>query len=154
MADDPKLWYCPACVLSDLPFADCSHLSTNSDSPSLNSTLPDDPPDPMYSTNLLTGIKNQKGIKIAHLNICSLYPKLDQLKLLLHDKILDILFISETWLNDTFSDSELLIPGYNLLRNDRSSGRGLGGGLCVYIKDKFSFEKLDPQSDIPLDAES
>ena len=141
--NEPNPWNCPPCTLSNFPFADCSHLSSISDSLLSSSSFLDDPSDPSnpsFSANLLSSIKNQKGIKIAHLNICSLYPKLDQLKIILHDKVLDILFISETWLNDTFSDMELHIPGYNFMREDRSSRRG--GGLCAYVSDKYIVDKI------------
>lgn len=32
----------------------------------------------------------------------------------------------ETWLNDDFNDSELLLDGYNIFRFDRANRRGSG----------------------------
>nr|XP_047138938.1 uncharacterized protein LOC124814888 [Hydra vulgaris] len=48
----------------------------------------------------------------------------------------DIIFITETWWNDT---SATIIPGYNLYRRDRMNSRG--GGVCIYVNDLIdSFE--------------
>nr|XP_047141305.1 uncharacterized protein LOC101237182 [Hydra vulgaris] len=48
----------------------------------------------------------------------------------------DIIFITETWWNDT---SAAIIPGYNLYRRDRMNSRG--GGVCIYVNDLIdSFE--------------
>ena len=53
-----------------------------------------------------------KGITYASLNICSVYRKLDDIKLLLKHSKSDSLFLSETWLNRSVGDLELAIPGY------------------------------------------
>jgi hypothetical protein len=37
---------------------------------------------------------------------------------------MDVLTVSETWLNSTIIDSEVELPGYYLLRKDRESGNG------------------------------
>ena len=55
-----------------------------------------------------------KGLKICEWNICSLPNKLDELKLTLpngkHHKI-NILCITETWLNHTYSDVNVQLQG-------------------------------------------
>lgn len=47
--------------------------------------------------------------------------------------------ITETWLDDDISDSELFIPGYVMVRLDRSRH---GGGIIMYIKSVFSYNVL------------
>lgn len=81
-------------------------------------------------------LKN-KGLHFCHLNIHYLYPKLDEIKTLLHNQTnIDILCLCETFLHDKFSDDELKIDGYNFVRKDRQRH---GGGLIIYIKSNLSF---------------
>ena len=101
-------------------------------------------------SHVLDDIKCLKGIRFGHINIRSLFPKIDQLRLMLVSKALDILVVSETWLNDTYSDEELLIPGYHMERQDRILKRG--GGLCIYLSDRFSYERIDTQSTTSLET--
>ena len=52
---------------------------------------------------------NSKGLHICHLNVHYLYPKLDEIKILLHEQNnMDIFCLGETFLNDQYSDSEFL----------------------------------------------
>ena len=77
----------------------------------------------------------RKGIHIMHLNIHDLYSKFDELKALLsHQNNIDILCICETFLNDTFSDTELQLENYQLFRKDRKTN---GGGLVIYVKENL-----------------
>jgi hypothetical protein len=41
---------------------------------------------------------------------------------------LDLIFVTESWLNDNFSDKEILPKGYNIVRKDRSANQR-GGGI-------------------------
>ena len=78
----------------------------------------------------------EKGLHFTHLNIHYLYPKLDQIKLLLHNQDnIDILCLCETFLNKEFSDNELHIDGYQMTRKDRQTH---GGGLIIYTKSYLS----------------
>ena len=81
-----------------------------------------------------------KGLRICHWNIRSLNnDKFEQIKLILYDPEtqLDILMLTETWLNWTHSDSEYNIPGYRLERKDRQGKTG--GGVLAYISDKLTY---------------
>ena len=53
----------------------------------------------------LTDLKKQKGLKIVHLNIRSLFKKKDSLEYDLLDGSTDILGLSETWLKDKIPNS-------------------------------------------------
>lgn len=53
-----------------------------------------------------------KGLRIAHLNICSLRNKTDHLSVLLQDNNIHIMAISETHLDASVMNSEIDIPGY------------------------------------------
>ncbi len=50
-----------------------------------------------------------------------------ELSILLRNKVVDCLFVSETKLNDSHLDSQFKIDGYTLYRNDNLKDRG--GGL-------------------------
>ena len=78
-------------------------------------------------------LKKCNGLKLAHLNVCSMYRKLDELRFLLMKINLDILCISETWLSQTTSDNLISIHGYTLFRRDRVDGCR-GGDVCIYAK--------------------
>ena len=71
--------------------------------------------------HLMDEILSQKGFNIFHLNIRSLTPKLDQLRILLENNNVDIFSISETWLHAGISCSILSIPGYAFARYDRET---------------------------------
>lgn len=55
----------------------------------------------------------------------------------------DIIALTETWLNNTFFDSELFDNRYSIIRYDRSSGKLRGGGVLLAIKRCFSYEIID-----------
>ena len=57
-------------------------------------------------------------IVIKHINAQSLTPKLDEIKLLIENEDLDILCISETWLQPNILYDLISIKNYNVFRND------------------------------------
>lgn len=83
--------------------------------------------------------QNAKYLKIIHFNaqgllegthfenICSMLVKLD----------VDVIAISESWLNSNISNKMIDINRYQLFRSDRKFKRGLikkeGGGVCMYV---------------------
>lgn len=87
-------------------------------------------------------VKNKKGFKLCHINIRSLLPKFDIFVHEFLDNKLDVVGVSETWFHDIVNDNLILSPGYNLVRNDRASGKR-GGGLCFYVKDNLVFQSLE-----------
>ena len=83
-----------------------------------------------------TDISSFKGVKIGHVNACSLPNKIDDITKVLIDSKLAVLMISETSLSDRFVSSSIDINGYHLKRQDRPGKRG--GGICMYVSDKYS----------------
>ena len=77
---------------------------------------------------------------VAHLNIRSLVPKIDNIKQLLRSNKYDILALSETWLDTSVSNNSISIDNYSLVRRDRVGARG--GGVCISIKQGISFKKI------------
>ena len=60
-----------------------------------------------------------KGLRLFHLNISSIKNKLDELRLFCDEHKPHVLSLNETWLDNSILDSELAIPGYNIIRQDR-----------------------------------
>ena len=80
---------------------------------------------------------NRPGLKIGHLNIRSLPKHMDELKIPLHDNPFHVMYLNETWLNSSWTDSELQIEGYNLIQNDWPDSRR-GGGTAIYFSTELT----------------
>ena len=83
-----------------------------------------------------------KGLKLIHLNIRSLLPKIDQLRVALLNNPVDIITLSETWLNPKLDSAVVAIPGYKQYRLDRKGPckKERGGGLLIYVKNSLALE--------------
>ena len=51
---------------------------------------------------------------------------------------LDIITVTETWLNDNISNNEIFPTGYNVIRKDRSSGKR-GGGVLIALLNNINY---------------
>ena len=72
--------------------------------------------------------KNKKDkIIIEHINAQSIQGHLDEIKLLINYRNIDILCVSETWPLSTIENRFINIPNFNIFRHDE----GTGGGVCV-----------------------
>ena len=68
-------------------------------------------------------------------NACSLTNrKLNQFQSVIYSKDLDVICITETWLNDTISSTEILPTSYTIYRNDRINR---GGGVLIAVKESI-----------------
>ena len=79
-------------------------------------------------------------LRLGHINIRSMPSKLDEIRMMLRDNNIDILCVSETWLNAQISSDILIFAGYRVLCRDRTQpkrGRqcARGGGLAVLVRD-------------------
>ncbi len=84
-------------------------------------------------------IDKMKGIVFAHLNVCSVSRKLDEIRILLEKSHLDFLFLTETFLNESINDAELAIPGYHFIRSHRRNreDKKRGGGVLLYYGEDY-----------------
>ena len=87
---------------------------------------------------------NQSDLYCMHMNARSLKKNIHsqgnlytsnllKFQEMIYSEMLDIMFVSETWLNSDISSKEILPHGYDIYRTDRSLGR-TGGGVLVAIK--------------------
>ena len=77
-----------------------------------------------------------KQMKVGHINIRSLVPKLDEARLTVRQNELDVLSISETWLTSEVS-SNLLVAGFQTFREDRKVAKR-GSGECAVVVSPLS----------------
>ena len=85
----------------------------------------------------------KKGLRIAHLNICSLRNKVQDISQIILEHSLHILAISETHLGPSINSSLLNIDGYNIYRKDRNEN---GGGVAIYIQSHIPVRMRDDLS--------
>ena len=122
-AKDSLLWICPRCVANELPFNDCSVVSSISDADDIFSDADDMFPD-------------ASSIHIAHLNVRSLTSSIDDVHCLLLDNKIDVLAVSETWLDTSIGNAEVCPDGYDLLRRDRNRN---GGGVGIFVNNSLRY---------------
>lgn len=99
--------------------------------------------------NSFSELDSLKGLKIVHLNTCSLVNKIDEIRqTLIGTSSIDILCITETWLKP-YHDTQLFeIDNYVLYRLDRTrlsiSGSYIhGGGIACYVNNRLASSKTD-----------
>ena len=79
----------------------------------------------------LKKLADHRGLKFLHLNVCSLLPKVEEIRLLFgHYKGFGLISVTETHLSFNVSDREISINGYTLYRRDRQS-HSKGGDVVV-----------------------
>ena len=81
-------------------------------------------------------LPTKRGFKMASLNITSLTKHIDELRILLANYPLDVISINETRLEQGILNSEIYIPGYEIVRRDRNRN---GRGVCFYIKTAINY---------------
>lgn len=96
-------------------------------------------PNPGPTINLhclptLSDFKDRAGLGFIHLNVRSLVPKIDKIKIWANTTNTDIMVLSETWLKKSVPDELTSIEGYKVYRTDRV---GKGGGIAIYVNSKF-----------------
>ena len=88
-----------------------------------------------YNAKQFECFKN-KGLHFLHANARSIFHKLPELKLIAKQSNAAVIAISETWLDDSYTDACVQIEGYNIIRRDRASH---AGGVCAYIREDLSY---------------
>ena len=94
--------------------------------------------------------KDRKHLmSVAHLNVRSVASRenFHLLKDMIINNKYDIFTISESWLDSTICDADILIPGYTTFRQDRGLHKR-GGGLLVYVKNIYKASVIEKWSSI------
>lgn len=95
---------------------------------------------PLQLASLMTNEANL--CSLMHINCRSIATKTTDIQLLLQQLPIDILAVTETWLDKTSADA-VQIPGYNFVHTPRDTGRG--GGVGFFIRETIDYQ-LAPQS--------
>ena len=70
----------------------------------------------------------------------------------MYDSKIDILLINETKLDSTVHDSDVYIPGFEIVRKDcRANGRK-GGGVCIYLSTNLNYRIRDDLNNDDLEC--
>ena len=83
-------------------------------------------------------------------NVRSIKGKIDELCVVSSNNSVDVVCITETWLNPSIPDSIISLPNFLLHRKDRV--QSTGGGVCVFVKSHikgrriYEFENLEVES--------
>ena len=75
---------------------------------------------------------SHRGFKLASLNINKLTTHIDELRIFLAHNEIDIVLM-----NETISNNEVNILGYDIVRRDRTTDGG--GGVFFYVKKSVNF---------------
>ena len=54
---------------------------------------------------------------------------------------LDLIFVTESWINDNIGNNKILPKGYNIVRKDREANQR-GGGVFLALRDDISYSRL------------
>ena len=131
---------CIPCQAKTFPFQNCEKLdfdlnSQNKESPESNTETQN-----KNSVNDSSHYEcfRRKGLHFIHINARSLLPKISEIKLIAANSKAAVIGISETWLDESVSDSEVEIENYTIYRKDRNRN---GGGVCAYVRSDFAYNK-------------
>ena len=138
-------WECPQCMMQHLPFygesANVINVQYNSKK-KLDEHIVNQP-----------GLKyNQlsvNGLKCLQLNVVSLLKHFDEIKSILCSNDIHLFALNETRLDDSVYDTEISIPQYSVIRNDR---KRKGGGVAIYVHNSLNFHQLTFDSTLHLEA--
>ena len=83
---------------------------------------------------------------MASLNINSLLAHIDEMRVFMPNSKIDLLSINETELHLTIDDTELYLPGFELIRMDRVRNGRNGGGVCFYVRCNLNYKIRDELS--------
>ena len=85
-------------------------------------------------------LSNVKNLIVAHLNVNGIRNKFVDIVQILNENTIDVLFISETKIDQSFTTAQFNIPNFRCLRSDRNAH---GGGILVYIRSDLAFRRRD-----------
>ena len=56
------------------------------------------------------------------------------------DSKIDVLAINETKIDSSVNDNEIYLPGFEVVRKDRSVNGRSGGGVCIYLRNNINYQ--------------
>lgn len=88
-----------------------------------------------------------KNFNVVHINAQSIPASYSDMLASLDQKHIHAIVVSETWLKPNLPTVCYSLPGFILIRNDRTSV--VGGGVCIYLKANIPFSVISQSSQPP-----
>jgi hypothetical protein len=88
-------------------------------------------------------IPYHRGMVMATLYINSLIAHIDELRAYININKIDIMCVNETTLDSSVKDHKVCLPGYEIIRRDRSVNGRNGGGICIYFRANINYKIRD-----------
>lgn len=88
-----------------------------------------------------------KNFNVIHINAQSIPAHHCDMLASFEIKNLHAILVSETWLKPCLPTISYSLPGFRLIRNDRTSSRG--GGVAIYLREHFPFTIVDMSAQPP-----
>ena len=99
----------------------------------------------IYENNDMYIKFKRKGLHFIHANVRSLFHKMSEIRHISRVTNAAVIAITETWLDDSYTDDSVSIDGYSIRRRDRE---GHAGGVCIYIRNDIAFNlRIDLHND-------
>ena len=76
---------------------------------------------------------------MCHLNINSIQIKFEELASLIKKSRTQLMIVSKSKIDSSYSNSQFTISGYELYRNDRKKG---GGGILAYVSSELIWKQI------------
>jgi hypothetical protein len=95
--------------------------------------------DPLIDTLHNVRLKHPKNIVIAHVNINSIRNKFDYIYNVLSKGLTDILCITETKVDESFTVNCFICPGYKCYRKDRNIN---SGGMMIFVREDIPHTRI------------
>ena len=87
--------------------------------------------------------------KVMSLNIFSLLPHIDELRILAADERPHVIGINETKIDSAIDDSHIAIDEYDVIRKDRNS---VGEGVALYVHKSVDLKQCDDLINSDIEA--
>ncbi len=85
--------------------------------------------------------RDKREILICHLNVNSLQNKVEELKCIKSQLKAQVLMLTETKIDKSYSNEQFAWTGYDILRKDRKKG---GGGILMYVDESLQPKNIKP----------
>ena len=95
-----------------------------------------------HPSNYRIAVFNARSLKSIHKDpdIQAYVSNLTLFQSQVYSKDYDIICVTETWLNESIFDREILPVGYDIFRRDRVSGTG--GGVLIAAKSRLGIQRV------------
>jgi len=133
--NQPGIWTCSTCTLSELPFFKVKDLVALDTTDAAASDLHRN-----SDRHFDALIARQKQLSFMHINTQCMTSTFDKLLLVIQRYGFDMVMLSETWLKDNPQLlSHVTIPGY--ANEFRNRDKIKGGGVGAYIKESVKYKR-------------